>query len=77
MDSEMLRRETGDIHASFNMVQLAQTDLLQQFTILQDHYSNLLQNFEELKKTQLQQQIILRELIEPSPLSGKKKKEPQ
>ncbi|CAO3595215.1 unnamed protein product [Absidia cylindrospora] len=71
MDSEMLRRETGDIHASFNMVQLTQSDLLQQFNILQDHYSTLIQNFEELKKTQLQQQIILRRLAESSSSSGK------
>ncbi|ORZ25923.1 HSF-type DNA-binding-domain-containing protein [Absidia repens] len=66
MDSELLRRETGDIHASFAMVQLSQSDLLQQFTILQDNFSNLLQSFEELKKTQLQQQIILRRLAESS-----------
>ncbi|CAO3650667.1 unnamed protein product [Cunninghamella echinulata] len=64
MDSELLRRETGDIHTSFAMVQLSQADLLQQFHTLQDNYSNLLTQFEEMKKTQLQQQIILRQLLE-------------
>ncbi|SAM08935.1 hypothetical protein [Absidia glauca] len=66
MDSELLRRETGDIQASFARVQLSQSDLLQQFNILQDNFSTLLQSFEELKKTQLQQQIILRRLAETS-----------
>ncbi|CAO3652995.1 unnamed protein product [Cunninghamella blakesleeana] len=64
MDSELLRRETGDIHTSFAMVQLSQADLLQQFHHLQENYSNLLSSFEEMKKTQLQQQIMLRQLLE-------------
>ncbi|KAI9486238.1 MAG: HSF-type DNA-binding-domain-containing protein [Benjaminiella poitrasii] len=64
MDSELLRRETGDIHASFAMVQLSQADLLQQFRVLQENFANLLQGFEELKKIQLQQQIIIRRLAE-------------
>ncbi|KAG2232250.1 HSF-type DNA-binding-domain-containing protein [Thamnidium elegans] len=64
MDSELLRRETGDIHASFAMVQLSQADLLQQFHVLQENFSNLLQGFEDMKKIQLQQQIIIKKLAE-------------
>ncbi|KAI8890007.1 hypothetical protein K501DRAFT_290678 [Backusella circina FSU 941] len=64
MDSELLRRETGDIHASFAMVQLSQADLLQQFRVLQENFSNLLQGFEEMKKVQLQQQMIIKRLSE-------------
>jgi hypothetical protein len=64
MDSEILRRETGDIHASFAMVQLSQADLLQQFRVLQENFANLLQGFEVMKKVQLQQQIIIRRLAE-------------
>jgi hypothetical protein len=64
MDSELLRRETGDIHASFAMLQMSQADLLQQFYILQDNFSNLLQGFEETKKVQLQQQAIISQLAE-------------
>ncbi|KAI8636453.1 HSF-type DNA-binding-domain-containing protein [Parasitella parasitica] len=69
MDSEFLRRETGDIHASFAMVQLSQADLLQQFRVLQENFANLLQGFEEMKKVQLQQQIIIRRLAERQGLS--------
>jgi hypothetical protein len=69
MDSELLRRETGDIHTSFAMLQMSQTDLLQQFYILQENFSNLLRGFEESKKVQLQQQIIIRQLAERQGLS--------
>ncbi|KAI9259155.1 HSF-type DNA-binding-domain-containing protein [Helicostylum pulchrum] len=64
MDSELLRRETGDIHASFAMVQLSHADLLQHFHVLQENFANLLQSFEDTKKTQLQQQIIIKKLAE-------------
>ncbi|KAI8339101.1 hypothetical protein BC941DRAFT_265979 [Chlamydoabsidia padenii] len=66
MDSELLRRETGDIHASFAMLQVSHNELLQQFSALQENYATLLEGFEEMKKTQLQQQIILRRLFESS-----------
>jgi len=69
MDSELLRRETGDIHASFAMLQMSQADLLQQFYILQDNFSNLLQGFEETKKVQFQQQQIINQLAERQGLS--------
>lgn len=69
MDSELLRRETGDIHASFAMLQMSQADLLQQFYILQDNFSSLLQGFEESKKVQMQQQAIIRQLAERQGLS--------
>ncbi|KAG0173655.1 hypothetical protein DFQ28_008002 [Apophysomyces sp. BC1034] len=64
MDSEMLRRETGDIHASFSMIQVSQTELLQQFSMLQENFANLLQAFEETKEVQLQQQMMIRRLME-------------
>ncbi|KAG2232450.1 HSF-type DNA-binding-domain-containing protein [Thamnidium elegans] len=69
MDSELLRRETGDIHASFATLQMSQADLLQQFYVLQDNFSNLLQGFEETKRIQQQQQFIIRQLAERQGLS--------
>lgn len=69
MDSELLRREAGDIHANFNMLQISQTDLLQQFYMLQDNFSNLLKGFEETKKVQQQQQQIIQRLAERQGLS--------
>ncbi|KAI8640630.1 HSF-type DNA-binding-domain-containing protein [Parasitella parasitica] len=69
MDSELLRRETGDIHASFATLQMSQADLLQQFKILQDNFSNLMLGFEETRKVQLQQQTIISQLAERQGLS--------
>lgn len=69
MDSELLRRETGDIHASFTTLQMSQADLLQQFYILQENFSNLLQGFEETKRLQTQQQAIIMKLAERQGLS--------
>lgn len=64
MDSELLRRENGDVHASLATMQQYQADLLRQFKALQENYSNLLQNMEEMKKTQDQQQATIRKLLD-------------
>ncbi|CAO3614388.1 unnamed protein product [Cunninghamella blakesleeana] len=64
MDSELMRRETGDIHAAFSMLQMSQSDLLQQFYALQESFNNLLHAFEENKKIQFQQQIQIKQLSE-------------
>ncbi|KAI8084239.1 HSF-type DNA-binding-domain-containing protein [Gilbertella persicaria] len=63
MDSELLRREAGDIHASFAMVQLSQAETLQQFRILQDNFNRLVQELEDMKKVQSQQQALIKKLI--------------
>ncbi|KAI8988723.1 HSF-type DNA-binding-domain-containing protein [Pilobolus umbonatus] len=64
MDSELLRKEAGDIHASFAKLQMSQADLLQQFHVLQDNFSSLLQGFEQTKRIQQQQQSIIQQLAE-------------
>lgn len=69
MDSELLRRETGDIHASFAMLQMSQADLLQQFCILQENFAGLLHSFEENKRIQGHQQAVIHQLAERQGLS--------
>ncbi|KAI8089697.1 HSF-type DNA-binding-domain-containing protein [Halteromyces radiatus] len=64
MDSELMKREAGDIQNSFAMLQMSQTDLIQQFYTLQENFSNLLLNFEESKKIQQQQELQIRRLSE-------------
>lgn len=64
IDSGILQRETGDIHASFTMIQTSQAELLQQFRVLQENFSNLLQGFQDMKKTQVQQHMIIGQLAE-------------
>ncbi|KAF7726626.1 hypothetical protein EC973_008590 [Apophysomyces ossiformis] len=64
MDSEVLRRETGDIHASFAMIQVSQAELLQQYNLLQENFNNLLRAFEETKEIQWRQEMMIRKLME-------------
>ncbi|KAI7887401.1 winged helix DNA-binding domain-containing protein [Lichtheimia hyalospora FSU 10163] len=64
MDSEVLRRETGDMHMFFSMLQVSQADLQRQFQALQTSFSNLLQGFEETRKMQMQQQFLLKQLAD-------------
>jgi hypothetical protein len=64
MDTEILRRENNDIHTTVATMQSSQADLLHRYKELQNNYSNLLQNVEEMKKTQLQQQILIKSLMQ-------------
>ncbi|KAG2199505.1 hypothetical protein INT47_009959 [Mucor saturninus] len=64
MESGLLQKETGNIHASFALIQTSQADLLLQFRHLQENFANLLQGFQDLKKVQIQQQIIIGQLAE-------------
>ncbi|CAG8580070.1 9269_t:CDS:2 [Ambispora leptoticha] len=59
MESETLRRETGDLHAHLAMMQVAQTDLLQQIAQLQENFAEVMRELRETKHKQtLQQQWI-------------------
>ena len=51
-NSEMLRRDTGNIHLSVRKIQSDQQKLLDQFHILQNNFSTLWQGYEDLKKNQ-------------------------
>lgn len=64
MDSEILRRENNDIHTTVATMQSSQADLLHRYKELQNNYSNLLQSVEEMKKSQLQQQILIKSLMQ-------------
>ncbi|KAI7885120.1 winged helix DNA-binding domain-containing protein [Lichtheimia hyalospora FSU 10163] len=62
VESDVLRRETGDMQACFSMVQQSQDNLLEQFRLLQDNFSTMLRGFEDLKKSQLQIQMGIQRL---------------
>ncbi|KAG9298997.1 hypothetical protein G9A89_020310 [Geosiphon pyriformis] len=56
MESETLRRETGDLHAHLAMMQVAQTDLLQQIAQLQENFQEVMRELTETKNKQNMQQ---------------------
>lgn len=62
VESDVLRRETGDMQACFSMVQQSQDNLIEQFRILQDNFSTMLRGFEDLKKSQMQIQMGIHRL---------------
>ncbi|SAM04691.1 hypothetical protein [Absidia glauca] len=70
MDSETLRRETGDIQAAFSMLQMSQSDLLQQFYTLQESFTALFNGLEESRRVQQQQQQQIKQLFERQGLAG-------
>ncbi|CAG8575735.1 4339_t:CDS:2 [Ambispora gerdemannii] len=64
MESETLRRETGDLHAHLAMMQVAQTDLLQQISQLQENFSEVMRELRETKHKQTQQQQWIKSMWE-------------
>ncbi|CDS13061.1 hypothetical protein LRAMOSA05245 [Lichtheimia ramosa] len=62
VESDVLRRETGDMQACFSMVQQSQDNLIEQFRMLQDNFSTMLRGFEDLKKSQMQIQMGIHRL---------------
>jgi hypothetical protein len=73
MDSETLRRETGDIQAAFSMLQMSQSDLLQQFYTLQESFTALFNGLEESRRVQQQQQQQIKQLFERQGLADSSK----
>lgn len=57
MENESMRRDTGDLSAHMAMMQVAQTDMMQQLAQLQDNFSEVVRELAETKRKQgLQQQ---------------------
>lgn len=57
MENESMRRDTGDLSTHMAMMQVAQTDMLQQLAQLQENFSEVVRELAETKRKQgLQQQ---------------------
>jgi hypothetical protein len=57
MENETMRRDTGDLSTHMAMMQVAQTDMLQQLAQLQENFSEVVRELAETKRKQgLQQQ---------------------
>ncbi|CAG8628464.1 4617_t:CDS:2, partial [Racocetra fulgida] len=64
MESETLRRETGDLHAHLAMMQVTQNELLQQIRQLQENFVEVMRDLTETKKRQNLQQIWMKGMWE-------------
>ncbi|KAJ2829611.1 hypothetical protein IWW50_000758 [Coemansia erecta] len=63
MESESLRREAGDMHANFVMLQVSHTDLVKRVHHLQENLSEVIRELAETRKKQATQEGILRQLL--------------
>lgn len=52
MESDTVRRETGDLHAHMAMMQVSQSDMLQQINHLYDNFSQIVKELHETRQKQ-------------------------
>ncbi|KAJ1843236.1 hypothetical protein LPJ73_005549, partial [Coemansia sp. RSA 2703] len=64
MESESLRREAGDLHANFVMLQVSHTDLVKRVHHLQENLSEVIRELAETRKKQASQESVLRQLLQ-------------
>ncbi|KAJ2593740.1 hypothetical protein H4R99_006007, partial [Coemansia sp. RSA 1722] len=64
MESESLRREAGDLHANFVMLQVSHTDLVKRVHHLQENLSEVIRELVETRKKQASQENVLRQLLQ-------------
>ncbi|ORX73144.1 winged helix DNA-binding domain-containing protein, partial [Linderina pennispora] len=62
MESESLRREAGDLHASFVMLQVSHTDLVKRVHHLQENLGEVIRELGETRKKQATQEAVVRQL---------------
>ncbi|RKP09419.1 HSF-type DNA-binding-domain-containing protein, partial [Thamnocephalis sphaerospora] len=63
MESETLRRETSDLHSHLAVMQVAQSDMIQQISHLQENFAEVMRELAETKRRQSMQQQLLKTLI--------------
>ncbi|KAJ2547205.1 hypothetical protein EV175_005313 [Coemansia sp. RSA 1933] len=64
MESESLRREAGDLHANFVMLQVSHTDLVKRVHHLQENLSEVIRELAETRKKQASQENVIRQLLQ-------------
>ncbi|KAJ2726149.1 hypothetical protein GGI07_000788 [Coemansia sp. Benny D115] len=64
MESESLRREAGDLHANFVMLQVSHTDLVKRVHHLQENLSEVIRELAETRKKQALQENVIRQLLQ-------------
>ncbi|CAM0140588.1 hypothetical protein VKS41_006608 [Umbelopsis sp. WA50703] len=63
MDSEMLRREAGDMYGQISVLQVAQADIFQQLTQIQMHMTEMRKDLDDSRTRQDQQNQVIKELL--------------
>jgi heat shock transcription factor 4 len=64
IENESARRETSDLHAHVALMQVAQTDMAQQITHLQDNFNEVMRELNEAKKKQALYSDVIKKLVD-------------
>ncbi|KAK9694238.1 hypothetical protein K7432_013513 [Basidiobolus ranarum] len=64
LESETLRRETGDLHAHIAMMQVTQSDMIQRIAHLQANLSEVVQELTETRRRQTIQQQMIKNMMD-------------
>ncbi|KAI9209043.1 HSF-type DNA-binding-domain-containing protein [Polychytrium aggregatum] len=64
IESETLRRETGDIQAQMQMMQVQQSDMIQQLQHMQDAFSQVLRELADSRRKQVVHQQIMKSMMD-------------
>ncbi|ORX81760.1 hypothetical protein K493DRAFT_270309 [Basidiobolus meristosporus CBS 931.73] len=64
LESENLRRETGDLHAHITMMQVTQSDMMQRIAHLQATLSEVVQELTETRRRQEVQQQMIKNMMD-------------
>ncbi|KAG0165507.1 hypothetical protein DFQ30_008367 [Apophysomyces sp. BC1015] len=63
MDSDNSRRETGDLHAHVAMMQMSQSDMMQQIGHLFENFNEVVKELAETKQKQASQQQMMKNMM--------------
>jgi heat shock transcription factor 4 len=64
MESDTVRRETGDLHAHMAMMQVSQSDMLQQLNQLFENFNQIAKELEYTKQKQESHQKFMKDIMQ-------------
>lgn len=64
LESDSGRRDTSDMSSHMAMMQMSQTDMMQQISHLQDNLSQVMNELSETKQRQQAQQQMIKDMME-------------
>ncbi|ORZ00087.1 HSF-type DNA-binding-domain-containing protein [Absidia repens] len=64
LESDTLRRDTNDVNSHLSMMQMAQSDIMQQLGRLQENFDKIVQELAETKQRQSSQQEMVKNMMQ-------------
>lgn len=64
LEQEVVRRDTGDINTHMTVMQVAQSDMMQQLVNLQENFSEIVRELADTRRRQQVQQQMLKQMLD-------------